>query len=74
ASKLKEMKEKNLNNKTKGYLIKKYHLDKRKIKEALEIIKQQTIAISKKIQRYEVKIKQLQQNRLFQCNQKRFYQ
>ncbi|KAJ7344807.1 hypothetical protein JRQ81_000757 [Phrynocephalus forsythii] len=61
ASKLKEMKEKKVNNnKTKGYLIKKYHLDKRKIKEALEIVKQQMIAVSRMIQRYEDKIKQFQ--------------
>lgn len=40
ANKLKQFKEKKLRNKkTVEYFIKKYHLETRKIKEALEIIK-----------------------------------
>ncbi|XP_053141804.1 uncharacterized protein LOC128340565 [Hemicordylus capensis] len=75
ASKLKDMKDKKLKNKnTKQYLIQKYHLDSRKIREVLEIIKQQITAVSKKISRYEARTKQHRQNLQFQSNQRRFYQ
>lgn len=66
------MKEKKL--KTKKYLINKYHIDTRKIKEALEIIKQQIITTAKKISRYKARIAHHRQNVQFLLNQELFYQ
>lgn len=57
ASKLEQMKEMKLKNKkTNEYLIKKYQPETRKVKEALETIKQKITFIANWIRRHEAQI------------------
>ena len=58
----------------KNELIYKYFKYDKSIKQVIEELKQRIIATSKKIERYEGRTKQYKENRLFQTNQKRFYQ
>ena len=62
------------NNRTKSKLIQLYHLETKTVTEVIEELKQRVTATSKKIERYEARIKQYQQNRQFRINQRRFYQ
>lgn len=74
-SNLENLKNKTLKNrKLKLYLVRKYLESGREIKETIEILKQRVTATGKKIERYEARIKQYQQNKMFNNNQRRFYQ
>lgn len=55
-------------------LEKKYSIKKKGFQVVLEELKQRLVAKSGKVRRYEQRIKQYTQNRLFNSNQKRFYQ
>ena len=55
-------------------LDKKYHLKKLGFKTAIETIKQRILAKANKVKRYNKRCQQYQQNRLFQSDQKRFFQ
>ena len=57
----------------KEYLRKKYHLEHKSIKVVQEELKQRVTATARKIERYEARIQQFQQNRQFRENQKQFY-
>ena len=63
------------NTASKTSLIKKYLLNGSKtIAEVSEELKQRVIATTKKVERFEARIKQYRQNRIFRINQRRFYQ
>ena len=73
-SRLKELETQNLKNKKLvDELTKKHQLSKKNIKQVVEELKQHTRALSKKIERYENRVKQYHQNKLFQTNQKDLY-
>ena len=52
----------------------KYHLFNRSDAEVSEDLRQRVIATSKKITRYEKRVQQYQQNRLFTTDQKKVFQ
>ena len=52
----------------------KYHLESKTIKKVSEELKQRITGTAKKIDRYDVRIKQIRQNQQFSTNQQRFYQ
>ena len=62
------------NTKVRERLIKKYHLEVKTIAEIVETIKQRVTSTTKKVERYEARCQQFRQNRLFNSNQRRFYQ
>ena len=73
-SRLSEWKRNNLKNQQmKDYLTKKYGLHNVDIKEATEILKQEIAALKLKIDRYTTRCEFYRQNKLFETNQKRFY-
>jgi hypothetical protein len=55
-------------------LERKYNIKRKGIKVVVEELKQRLRAKSEKIKRYDQRVKQYYQNRLFVTNQKRFYQ
>ena len=55
-------------------LVRKLGIKKKGVKVVMEELKQRLNAKAMKVKRYEQRIKQYQQNRLFRVDQKRFYQ
>ena len=73
-SRLSEWKRNNLKNQQmKDALTRKYGLHNVDIKEAMEILKQEIAALKLKIARYTTRCEFYRQNKLFETNQKRFY-
>ena len=62
------------NQEVKMKLTQKYHLFDRSYAEVSEDLRQRIIATSKKIARYEKRVRQFQQNRLFTTDQKKVFQ
>ena len=58
----------------KDRLYKKYKVESKSLKVVLEELKQRVIAKSEKIKRYESRINQYQQNRMFSNNQKMLFE
>ena len=52
----------------------KYNIKRKGFQTVLEELKQRLTATAAKIKRYEDRVRQYQQNRLFENNQKRFYE
>ena len=61
------------NKETQARLLAKYHVPERSIQSACEDAKQRLIALAAKIDKYKSRVKQFQQNRMFQLNQRQFY-
>ena len=55
-------------------LERRYYLKKKGVAVVLEELKQRILAKTGKIKRYQSRIEQYRQNRMFQCNQKRFFE
>ena len=55
------------------YLLRKYHLDEKTVEEVKEMLKQSIIAVTAKIKRYTDRATQYHHNKLFEKDQKRFY-
>lgn len=55
-------------------LERRYGLKRKRLSVVLEELKQRVLAKSKKIRRYESRIEQYRQNRMFQSNQKRLFE
>lgn len=55
------------------YLLRKYRLDEKKVEEVKEVLKQSIIAVTAKIKRYTYRATQYHHNKLFEKDQKRFY-
>ena len=73
-SQLTELKNKKLTNQRRiEKLARKYTLDEDKIDEQIEILKQEILALKEKIERYSSRCEFHRQNKLFETNQKRFY-
>ena len=73
-SQLTELKNKRLaNQKRIEKLARKYALHEDKIDEEIEILKQEILALKEKIERYSSRCEFHRQNKLFETNQKRFY-
>lgn len=68
------MKNLKINQVTKESLQRKYKIKQKGLSLVREEIKQRIVATTGKIKRFANRIKQFQQNRLFQNNQRRFYQ
>ena len=62
------------NYKTRRKLENKYSIKRKGFQPALEELKQRLTATAAEIKRIEGRVKQHQQNRLFENNQKRFYE
>ena len=62
------------NRHTKKRLIQKYQLERKTVTEVAEELKQRIRATAEKVERYEARIEQFRQNRLFRTDQQRFYQ
>ena len=74
-SRLVQLKEKNLKNqKIKEDLIKKYVTGNKTLTEAIEVLKQDVIALKSKIERYGKRFKFYKDNKTFETNQRKFYQ
>ena len=54
-------------------LARKYALQEDRLDEQIEILKQEILALKKKIERYSSRCEFHRQNKLFETNQKRFY-
>ena len=65
-----EAREENL----KDEMRRKYQLDNKSIKVQIEELKQRITANSMKLKRYEARIEQYTQNRLFETNQKKLFE
>ena len=65
-----------LNNNQQKYraLSRKYDIERKGLKVVIEELKQRLIAKKAKLMRYNQRIKQYEQNRLYRIDQKRFYQ
>ena len=72
--KVKEAMNRRYNDRIRRKLEKKYNIKKKGFQPVLEELKQRLTATAAKIKRYEDRVKQYQQNRLFKNNQKRFYE
>ena len=73
-SQLTELDQKRLKNgKTIEFLTKRYQLHTTDIHETIEIIKQEITALKTKVERYSTRCKFYRHNKLFETNQKRFY-
>lgn len=73
-SRIKTMKEGRLiKRKVRDYLEKKYRLKTKTVEVVIEELKQRIVAIANRIKRYSDRIKQYQQNRMFNNNQSRLY-
>lgn len=62
-----------INTKVKNALQRKYWLEQRGFVVVIEELKQKIVAKAHKVKRYESRIQQYRQNRLFYTNQLRFY-
>ena len=62
------------NIKIKESLKKKYNIPKKKLPEIIEELKQRITANAAKLKRYDARIEQFQQNRLFELNQKKLFE
>ena len=73
-SQLTELKRNKLkNNQVADFLKRKYCLHQTTIDENIEILKQEIAALTNKIERYTTRCEFYRQNKLFETNQKRFY-
>ena len=73
-SQLTELKNKKLKNQKQiEKLARKYVLQEDRLDEQIEILKQEILALKKKIERYSSRCEFHRQNKLFETNQKRFY-
>ena len=73
-SQLVELKSKRLHNqKIIENLARIYNIKKGQIDEQIEILKQEILALKNKIERYSTRCEFYRQNKLFETNQKRFY-
>ena len=73
-SKLEEMKKQKVTSKNGNRLAEKYKLWDRSLPEVIEELKQKVIAVGKKIIRYQKRVQQFQQNKMFAVDQKRVFQ
>ena len=73
-SKGKEAMNRRYNDRMRRKLEKKYNIKRKGFQLVLEELKQRLTATAAKIKRYEGRVKQYQLNRLFENNQKRFYE
>ena len=73
-SKVKEAMNRRYNDRMRRKLEKQYNIKRKGFQTVLEELKQRLTATAAKIKRYEDRVKQYQQNRLFENNQKRFYE
>ena len=73
-SRLEEARNRNFNDRLKRKMEKKFNIKRKGYQQVIEELKQRLIATAVKIKRYEDRVKQYQQNRMFENNQKRFYE
>ena len=72
-SRLEEARNRNFNDRLKRKMEKKFNIKRKGYQQVIEELKQRLIATAVKIERCEDRVKQYQQNRMFENNQKRFY-
>ena len=71
---LTELQQKKLKNKKKiEFITKRYQLHTKNISECIEALKQEIIALKTRTERYTTRCKFYRQNKIFETNQKRFY-
>ena len=73
-SRLEEAKKRNYNDRMKRKMERKFNIKRKGYQQVIEELKQRLTATAIKIKRYEDRVKQYQQNRMFENNQKRFYE
>ena len=69
-----KMRNQSVANKGLAQIGQKYKVQEKRLKVVIEELKQRVTAKASKLRRYDQRIKQYRQNRMFQCDQKRLYQ
>ena len=73
-SKVKEAMNRKYNDRMRRKMEKRFDIKRKGYQQVLEELKQRLIALAAKIKRFDDRVKQYHQNRLFENNQKRFYE
>ena len=68
-----KMRNESVANKGLAQIRQKYKVQEKGLKVVIEELKQRVTAKASKLRRYDQRIKQYRQNRMFQCDQKRLY-
>ena len=72
-SRVTEARNRNYNDRLRRKMERRYNIKRKGYQQVIEELKQRLIAMAAKLKRYDDRVKQYQQNRLFDNNQKAFY-
>ena len=72
-SRVTEARNRNYNDRQRRKMERRYNIKRKGYQQVIEELKQRLIAMAAKLKRYDDRVKQYQQNRLFDNNQKAFY-